>query len=182
MALYATLTETWHLDTYAAIDPAQRSELSLRDKTVVISGGGTAIGRAVSLAFAAAGTSTIAILGRREGELQTTKGEIESRNEGVAVSIHLTDLSNLDAVEAKAAEIGRWDILVCNAGYLSDLPHFVNAEPEEWWNAFQVCLCSATLSCTTLRAHHCDRSMSAALLTLCAHSCLHRIQELSSSA
>lgn len=182
MALYASLTTTWHQDTYAAIDPAQRSELSLKDKTVVISGGGTAIGRALSLAFADAGASPIAILGRREGELHTTKGDIESRHERVAVSIHLTDLVDLDAVEAKAAEIGRWDILVCNAGYLSDLPHLVNSEPEEWWNAFQVAFCSAMLSRTTLRTHHCDRSMSAALLTLRAHSCLRGIQELSSSA
>ena len=60
------MTNTWHTDTYPSIDPRLRSELSLKDKKVVITGGGAGIGRAFVEAFADAGATAIAILGRRE--------------------------------------------------------------------------------------------------------------------
>ena len=138
MASIPSTTKTWHKDTYSAINPVERSELSLKGKRVVISGGGAGIGKCLTRAFADAGASTIAILGRREGALQGTKQKIESSNERVTVSTHATDIVDIAAVSKAANEIGKWDVLVSNAGYLPDVKHLVESSPEDWWKGFEV--------------------------------------------
>ncbi|KAK5174348.1 uncharacterized protein LTR77_001428 [Saxophila tyrrhenica] len=63
MAPMPSLTKTWHSQSYPSIDPL-RPELSAKGKVVAITGGGGAIGAATALAFAKAGASKIAIIGR----------------------------------------------------------------------------------------------------------------------
>ncbi|KAK1092522.1 hypothetical protein LTR48_004178, partial [Friedmanniomyces endolithicus] len=75
---YPSLTSEWHDKTYPAIDP-KRPELSAKGKTIVISGGGSGIGRGIAQAFALAGASAIAILGRRQALLEETKLLIASK-------------------------------------------------------------------------------------------------------
>ena len=118
-----SFTATWHRDTYPAIDPRSRPELSMRGKTVVISGGGSGIGRALAQSFAEAGASTIAIVGRRIAPLQDTKQAIERLHSDVSVAIHVADVANGKAIEQVASEIGPWDVLIANAGYMLSLIH-----------------------------------------------------------
>lgn len=132
------MTKTWHRDTYAAIDPTKRPELSLKGKTVVISGGGSGIGKGLTRAFADAGASKVAILGRRDTVLQQAKQEVESHTAGVTITTHPADVADMTAVQNAADDIGRWDVLVSNAGYLSEPRHLVDSDPEDWWKAFEV--------------------------------------------
>ena len=114
-------------------------------------GSSSGIGRYICRAFAEAGASRIAILGRRHAVLQSAKSEIESRNAGVVVTTHTVDIADLVAVQNAAAEIGGWDVLVSNAGYLSDIKHLVDSEPQDWWKAFEACSTQNSLYCADLR-------------------------------
>lgn len=133
-----SLTETWHKDTYAAINPSKRAELSLRGKTVMITGGGSGIGKGLTRAFADAGASQIAILGRREDVLRATKQEIEAQNEEVAISIHVADVADLASIKKAASLVGNWDVLVSNAGYLPEIKPLLDSDPVDWWKGFEV--------------------------------------------
>ena len=136
---FPTFTKTWHNDTYDAINPNKRPELAQKGKSIVITGGGTGVGRAVAQAFADAGATKIAVLGRREEMLQGTKKLIEEKHSNVTVTTHPTDVSDPAAVKKVADEIGKWDILVSNAAFLPTLQPLVDAPLEDWWKAFEVC-------------------------------------------
>ena len=132
------MTKTWHNDTYPAVDPRQRPELSLKGKTVVITGGGTGVGKGLTRAFADAGAAKIAVLARREAVLREVKQEVEDVETGSKVTIHATDVTHLASVENAALEIGQWDVLVSNAGYLHAIASVTDVDPEDWWTAFEV--------------------------------------------
>ena len=134
---YPSLTAEWHTDTYAAISPT-RPELSCKGKKVVITGGGAGIGAGFAQAFADAGASSIAIIGRREPKLQETKQAVIEKEGSVKITIHIADVVDGAALKMAADEIGKWDILVANAGYLPDSGPIVDADAEEWWRGFEV--------------------------------------------
>ncbi|KAK1814736.1 hypothetical protein LTR12_010872 [Friedmanniomyces endolithicus] len=134
---YPSLTSEWHDNTYPAIDP-KRPELSAKGKTIVISGGGSGIGRGIAQAFALAGASSIAILGRRQALLEETKLLIASKLPGTTISTHVADVTDSLAVQKAAREIGQWDVLVSNAGYLSSKAPLVESDEAEWWKGFEV--------------------------------------------
>jgi FlaA1/EpsC-like NDP-sugar epimerase len=74
---FPPFTKVWHTEPYPAISPT-RPELSVTGKSVLITGGGTGIGAAIAKAFAAAGSTQIAIVGRTEKTLLATKQELET--------------------------------------------------------------------------------------------------------
>lgn len=133
----SSLTTEWHNDTYPQIDP-ERPELSAKGKTVIVSGGGTGIGRETALAFAQAGAAKVVIFGRRHAPLQETKVAIESQIESVQVLPISADITSLKAMKHLAEQVGEWDILILNSGYLSDLKTIVDSDLEDWWQAFEV--------------------------------------------
>jgi 3-oxoacyl-[acyl-carrier protein] reductase len=83
------------------------------DRSVVISGGGTGIGRAIAARFAGQG-DRVTILGRRADVLREAAQEIEGAHPVEAVAV---DLSVPEEVEQKLGELPeRVDVLVNNAG------------------------------------------------------------------
>ena len=76
MPQWVSFTKGWHSQPYEAIS-MQRPELSMAGKNIVITGGGTGIGKGAAIAFAQAGAGSIAILGRRLDRLKTSKAAIE---------------------------------------------------------------------------------------------------------
>jgi short-subunit dehydrogenase len=87
------------------------------DRTVMITGASSGIGRAAALKVGKAG-GTVLLVARSDDKLQETKAEIE-RLGGVAF-VHKADLSDSDDIDRMAAEVlaehGRVDVLVNNAG------------------------------------------------------------------
>lgn len=132
------MTKTWHDDTYPSIDPRLRPGLRLKGKRVVITGGGAGIGRAFVDAFADAGAASIAILGRREHALLDVKEAIISKQPLVTITIHPTDITDIGSVRNAANDIGRWDVLVSNAGYMATVGPLTRVDPDDWWKAFEV--------------------------------------------
>jgi NAD(P)-dependent dehydrogenase (short-subunit alcohol dehydrogenase family) len=88
----------------------------LDGKVAVVTGGGRGIGAALVVALREAGAEVV----------------VASRSEGV-----ITDVTDVDSVRAMAAEIGRIDVLVNNAGVCYHRPALEVPE-EEWRSVWEV--------------------------------------------
>jgi citronellol/citronellal dehydrogenase len=86
-------------------------------KVVIVTGGGSGIGRCTAHELAALGAHVV-LIGRSVDKLQSTAAEIE--NDGGQASFHACDIRNEDTVRATVSAIvkahGRVDALVNNAG------------------------------------------------------------------
>ena len=96
---------------------AQSLEDAVGDRTVMITGASSGIGKSAALKVGAAG-GTVLLVARSEDKLRDAASEIE-RHGGVA-SIHPCDLSDPDDIDRMAGEVlehhGHVDVLVNNAG------------------------------------------------------------------
>lgn len=101
-----------------------KNEFRLDGRTAVITGGGSGIGRAIALKFAANGAA-VCILDLSQGDAETVAAEISGA--GGAVSVYVCDVGNQQQVRSTFREIARHGslhILVNNAG----VSHIGNAE------------------------------------------------------
>jgi NAD(P)-dependent dehydrogenase (short-subunit alcohol dehydrogenase family) len=85
--------------------------------TVVVSGAGNGLGRALALRFARGGASVV-VLDRDSGAVATVAGELaQTGAEALASTCDVTDASACQAaIAATIARFGRIDVLVNNAG------------------------------------------------------------------
>ncbi|KAF9876600.1 hypothetical protein CkaCkLH20_06008 [Colletotrichum karsti] len=135
-------TKTYHQKPYAAISPT-RPELSTRGKHAFISGGGAGIGASIAFSLAQSGITTLGLLGRSQASLKSTKSAIEALNPSVTVHLYTADVTDAEAttsaLQTFSASIGgKIDILIANAGYMSDLKTITDSDPDDWWRAFEV--------------------------------------------
>jgi len=108
-------------------------DLELKGKSVIVTGGGSNIGRAIVLAFAAEGAH-ITI-----GDIDTAQAEktagFATKLGAASVQVLKTDVTSLEQVQAmfKAAtdRHGRVDVLVNNVGW-DNLMFFTQTTPEFW--------------------------------------------------
>src|SRR3954471_13171503 len=85
-------------------------------KIAVVTGAGTGVGRAASLALMKAGF-TVVLAGRRMEMLQDTQKLGDNLGKRLAVSADMTDPGSIAALFAKVMEAyGRLDVLFNNAG------------------------------------------------------------------
>lgn len=135
-----SLTKTYHTKSYPAISPS-RPELSAAGKNIVITGGGTGIGRAIAFGFAEAKAASISILGRRLDRLEATKSDIVAKFPDVKVFCYSADL--LDGASVKAAfdviaqQVGKIHVYVSNAGVYSAGP-VATVHVDEFMYSFEV--------------------------------------------
>ncbi|KAI0204888.1 NAD(P)-binding protein [Astrocystis sublimbata] len=130
-------TSVIHDDTYPEIDPAKAD---LTGKAVFISGATRGIGKSISLSYAKAGASMIAIgarsaLGETAQAIRAAAASV-GKPEPKVLELKL-DVTSQDSVDAAAHDIktafGRIDIVVNNAGSLSGLGRLAETDPEVWW-------------------------------------------------
>lgn len=106
--------------------------MDLQDAVVIITGGGTGIGRATALLFAERGARVV-VCGRRSEPLTKTVRLIEQRG-GNALAV-LTDVRDwgqvMGMVNTVSGHFGKVDILINNAGVATAKP-VVETTGEEW--------------------------------------------------
>jgi 3-oxoacyl-[acyl-carrier protein] reductase len=112
--------------------------MDLKGRVAIVTGGGTGIGRAVSLRLAKAGARAVVVNYSRSGaDAEATANEVTAAgSEGLA---HRADVSDESAVKAMIAattdRYGRLDVLVNNAGTTHHIPYpDLDALTEEVWN------------------------------------------------
>ena len=95
--------------------------LSLDGKSVVITGGGTGLGRAMVRALARAGAD-LAIGGRRPGPIQEAVDEVKALGrDAVAVPTDVTDSGQVnELIFSSIQRFGKIDVLINNAGAVQD--------------------------------------------------------------
>jgi 2-hydroxycyclohexanecarboxyl-CoA dehydrogenase len=119
-------------------------------KTVIITGGGGGIGRAVSLRFAAEGC-LVAVLDRDAAAAQTTVdliNEADGKARAKAYAADITDYAAIvETVAAIEKDLGIPTVLVNNAGFDRFMP-FLKTEPAMWQQLISINLTGA------LNMHH----------------------------
>ncbi|KAI1357616.1 hypothetical protein F5Y08DRAFT_323887 [Xylaria arbuscula] len=128
--------KTWHNDTYEAISPS-RPELSAASKTIIIIGAGSGIGRETALAFAAAGASRVALLGRTEASLEETASKIKEIGR-CSPMIQVADVTDENELQKAAASIGKWHVLVLCSGWCPAPSSLISSEIDDWWKGYEV--------------------------------------------
>lgn len=105
----------------------------LRDKTVLITGGGRGIGRAAALAFAAEG-ARVAICGRDPKSLGAVAAELRALGaKVVAESCDVADEGQVsEFIAAVLREFGLIDVLINNAGVLGPIGPLAQASTDGW--------------------------------------------------
>jgi NAD(P)-dependent dehydrogenase (short-subunit alcohol dehydrogenase family) len=131
--------ETVHHDIYEDIDPRTTLANKAHGKTVLITGAGRGIGRAITIAFAHAGASRLILTARTTSQLETVANEAKAVSNKIQIIQMETDVTNESQVETLFREIpGDVDILVNNAGYLEHNIPLAQTDPTEWWHTWEV--------------------------------------------
>ena len=136
-APFPSFTESWHNTSYDAISPT-RHELSVADKTVIVTGGGRGLGPEMARAFVVAGASHVVLIGRTQSTLSQTAESIMKEFPSVSVSTHVADVADEAAMGEVAGKVKKWDILILNAGALADPNSIEKSDVTDWWRIFEV--------------------------------------------
>lgn len=109
-------------------------DLGLAGKGVVVTGGGSNIGRSISLCFAREGANVV-IADFDVPQAEKTAAEANALKAGGRTSVVQCDVTRLDEVKAMfnkaTSDLGRVDALVNNVGW-DNLMLFLETTPEFW--------------------------------------------------
>lgn len=99
--------------------------MSVKDRVVVVTGGGTGIGRAISEHFGERGARVVVNYNQsREASEETALGIRSKGGSAVAIAADVSKQEGATALMAEAVrEFGRLDFLINNAGWSQRVPH-----------------------------------------------------------
>ena len=106
--------------------------MNLKDKVVLITGGGSGLGKALALAAGQGGAKVICA-GRRMDKIQQTADEVTKvGGAGTAVEIDVTDEKSVEKGMKQAEKNGPIEILINNAGIITGMKAVQDLPVEEW--------------------------------------------------
>ena len=132
--------------------------MELKNKTVIVTGAGSGIGRALALEFGARGARVVCT-SRRAQRIEETAAAIEAKGgTAIAVPTDVTDLRQVEHLVARSIEaFGRIDVLFNNAGSFNALGAAWEVDPDVWWTDVTVHLRGVMLCCRAVLPHMIER-------------------------
>lgn len=120
------------------------------NRSVLVIGAGSGIGKAIAHAFAGTGASNVAITGRRSANLEDVKRELNAAFPKVnvlAISCDAADPAGVDKLfsDISGANI-TLDVLVNSQGITRSKVSIRDSDPENWWADWEVMVRSPYLT------------------------------------
>jgi NAD(P)-dependent dehydrogenase (short-subunit alcohol dehydrogenase family) len=116
----------------------EEKRMKLKDKVVLVTGGGRGIGREIALSFAGAGAK-IAVSARSPEQLDEVVGAIkETGGDAIAIPADVSNEEDVhEIVEETMRSFGQIDVLINNAGILGPGP-IASVDSAEWRRVIEV--------------------------------------------
>ena len=132
--------------------------MELRGKTVIVTGSGSGIGRALALEFARNGANVVCAA-RRMARLEETVRMIEGEGgAGLAVRTDITDAGQVRRmVEVTLGRFGAIDVLFNNAGSFQSIAAVWEVDVDTWWHDVTVNLLGGMLVIREVLPHMMER-------------------------
>lgn len=130
--------------------------MKLDDETVVVTGGGRGIGRAIAQSCAEAGAK-VAVVSRTTEQVEETVGLIEAAGGTAgAFPCDITDWLQVQATVERVVEtLGAVDVLINNAGSFNTIGPAWETDPDSWWHDVTI---------NIRGTHHCCRAVLPAMV------------------
>ncbi len=105
----------------------------LAGKVVVVTGAGKGIGEAIAERFGSVGSSVVVNDVDAESAISVAESIKAAGGTAIAAPADVSDSAQVDAMfDAAIEEFGTVDVLINNAGLVSPMLHFFDAD-EDWW-------------------------------------------------
>jgi NAD(P)-dependent dehydrogenase (short-subunit alcohol dehydrogenase family) len=144
------LVQPQHRDTYDFISPSGGLQDASLNKSVLIVGAGSGIGKAAAHAFAATGASNVVITGRRAANLEDVKNAVTKafpKTRVLAIPADAADPAGVDKLFSEIADASiTLDVLVNSQGITRSKASIRNSDPEDWWADWEVMVRSPYLT------------------------------------
>ena len=128
--------------------------MKVQGSTVIVTGAGSGVGRALALEFARHGARVVCC-GRREDRLKETVALAEAEGgKAIAVPCDITVRTQVQAMVTRTLDaFGSIDVLFNNAGSFQSIAGVHEVDPETWWHDVTVNLYGSLLTIREVLPH-----------------------------
>ena len=128
--------------------------MDLNGKTVIVTGAGNGVGRALALEFGRNGARVVCAARRRE-RIRETAAAIEAEGgTALAVKTDVIDVGDVERMVSRTLDaFERIDVIFNSAGSFGALGAVWQSDPDLWWNDVTVNLRGTMLCCRAVLPH-----------------------------
>ena len=128
--------------------------MDIKNRTAIVTGSGSGIGRALALAFAREGACVVCCARRKERLDETVQLIQQEGGEGLAVATDVTDRAAVQRLVRAALErFDTIDVLFNNAGSFQSIAGVHEVDPDLWWHDVTVNLLGCLLTTREVLPH-----------------------------